>query len=26
MEMETLEKKILATLGVQDPYQTDVAV
>ena len=26
VEMETLEKKILATLGVQDPYQTDVAV
>ena len=26
VEMEKLEKKMLATLGVQDPYQTDVAV
>jgi len=26
VEMETLEKKILAGLGIQDPYQTDVAV
>jgi len=26
MEMEALEKQILAGLGIQDPYQTDVAV
>jgi len=25
-EMEALEKQILARLGIQDPYQTDVAV
>ncbi|HHH43464.1 MAG TPA: rRNA maturation RNase YbeY [Gammaproteobacteria bacterium] len=25
-EMETLEKQILAGMGIQDPYQTDVAV
>lgn len=26
VEMEALERKILAGLGIQDPYQTDVAV
>jgi len=26
VEMEALEKRILAGLGIQDPYQTDVAV